>query len=484
MRKTENAAPVNNWSDDRSSLRPWLVMGTAILLLCIMAGVVVLLRPSSDGAGNQPAAETPAAASPRGLSTNEPRRLGTAFPSRASASPAVSPEELVAEKVSRFAANRRNVLHAYAEELKAPVPAEFEKFFDQAESGRWEDLHAMFLDLNERRRRGEMDSPEQTRLWAVLFETHGVAEVAHDWPAQQLLDYGHAVLGALRPGMVYLGGTDAGRFIPTLLNETEDGERHVVLTQNALADASYLQYAEFLYRDQLNALTTQDSEQGFKGYIDDAQKRFRHDQEFPNEPKQVWPGEDLRMNDGRFQVSGQVAVMAINERLVLALMEKNPEAGFAMEESFPFQAAYAGAAPLGPLLELRSPETAAGLSPERAAQSAEYWRSATEQLLLNGGDDLSVDARKAYSKMLSAQAGLLASWRHEAEAEQIFRMATDLTPASPEPVFRYVNLLVRQQRVGDAIEVAQRALAGGAARDATMQNLLGELQRMKASPAN
>jgi hypothetical protein len=47
-------------------------------------------------------------------------------------------------------------------------------------------------------------------------------------PAQKLLDYGNAVLGALRPGMVYVGGTDPGRWIPTLLNETSESERHIV----------------------------------------------------------------------------------------------------------------------------------------------------------------------------------------------------------------------------------------------------------------
>ena len=50
-----------------------------------------------------------------------------------------------------------------------------------------------------------------------------IAECAHDWPAQKLLDYGDATLGSLRPGMVYVGGTDPGRGIPTLLNETGDG---------------------------------------------------------------------------------------------------------------------------------------------------------------------------------------------------------------------------------------------------------------------
>jgi len=345
-------------------------------------------------------------------------------------------------------------------------------------------MHALFLDLKEKRQHGEMDSPEQARLWAALFETHGVAEIAHDWPAQQLLDYGHSVLGALRPGMIYLGGTDAGRFIPTLLNETDSDQRHVVLTQNALADATYLQYTGFLYRDQLNALTTQDSEKAFSSYLDDATKRFRHDQDFPNEPKQLRPGEDVRSIDNRIQVSGQVAVMAINERLVQALMKKNPDASFAMEESFPFNSAYAQAVPLGPLLELRAAEAAGGISSERATQSAEYWRAATQQLLANGVEALSSDTRDAYSKMLSAQAGLLASRQHGAEAEQIFRMATNLTPSHPEPVFRFVELLMGQQRVGDAIEIVQRAAISDSKAKASFETLLAHLQRVKSQSAN
>ena len=46
------------------------------------------------------------------------------------------------------------------------------------------------------------------------------------------------VLGSLRPGMVYVGGTDNGRWIPELLNDTSQGERHVILTQNGLADGA------------------------------------------------------------------------------------------------------------------------------------------------------------------------------------------------------------------------------------------------------
>src|SRR5260221_5349734 len=48
-------------------------------------------------------------------------------------------------------------------------------------------------------------------------------------------------------GMVYVGGTDNGRWIPELLNDTSDGERHIVVTQNGLADGGYMDWLSLLY---------------------------------------------------------------------------------------------------------------------------------------------------------------------------------------------------------------------------------------------
>src|SRR6185436_2165553 len=96
-------------------------------------------------------------------------------------------------------------------------------------------------------------------------------------------------------------------------------------------------YLNFLYAGQMNTLTQDESQRAFQDYVADAQRRLDHDLKFPNEPKQLLPGEDVRSEDGRTQVSGQVAVMAVNERLLQTLMEKNPELSFAMEESFAFK---------------------------------------------------------------------------------------------------------------------------------------------------
>jgi hypothetical protein len=117
-----------------------------------------------------------------------------------------------------------------AKHFKVSLTPDIENFFQLTSSGTWEEVKEAFESLKERRSKEPF--PENlNKLWSPILETYGVMETAHDWPAQELLNYGEAILGALRPGMVYLGGTDSGRFIPTLLNETSEGERHVVLTR-------------------------------------------------------------------------------------------------------------------------------------------------------------------------------------------------------------------------------------------------------------
>src|SRR5207244_11845769 len=101
-------------------------------------------------------------------------------------------------------------------------------------------------------------------------------------------------------------------FIPTFLNDTSESEHHIVLTQNALADPSYLQYLSFVYGDQFANLTHENQETAMNAYLADYQKRLAHDQQFPDEPKQVLEGESVKDSIA----SGQMSVMAVNDRLV------------------------------------------------------------------------------------------------------------------------------------------------------------------------
>ncbi len=344
-----------------------------------------------------------------------------------------------------------------AKKFRLDVPPQLESFFDRAETGSWDEIQAAYKTLQSQRK-GKDIAQSLGVLWPVVNETYGVAEVAHNWPAQKLLDYGNAILDSLRPGMIYAGGTDSGRYIPTLLNETSDGEHHIVVTQNALADATYLQYLNFQYGDRFAALSHEDSQSAFNGYLADAQKRLLHDEQFPNEPKQVRPGEDIRMNENRVQVSGQVAVMAINEKLFQMFMDKNPAATFAMEQSFSFGTTYANATPLGPIMELRGQDGQNALTAERATQSVDYWRTTSQQLLSDPAAPDGSDPRKAYAKLVSEQAALLLDHKYSVQAEQAFQIAIEIMPSNSETVLRYVDMLVKQKRFNDAIGVANDAV--------------------------
>jgi len=449
----------------------WLLIGGAVLVILI---AVLAPRPDKEPADRSSSANGPISGT---AATSLPNQQRPELRHHWEGTPGPTAEEVVTNKVSQFARSRREVLHNLAKHLKLEVPAEFDKFFDAVEVGDWDKAHDLFEAIN-KIRLSSAGTAAMAELRPVLSETYGVAEAAHTWPAQKLLDYGQAVLGSLRPDMVYVGGTDAGRFIPTLLNETSEGERHIVLTQNAFADGSYLQFVRFLYADRLTTLTGEDSQHNFQDYLADAQKRLQHDQQFPNEARQIRPGEDVRVAENRVQVSGQVAVMAINEKLLQTLMEKNPSVSFAIEQSFPFKSTYADATPLGPIMELRVKDEQNGLTPERAAQSVDYWRATAQQLLSEPETPDSLPARQAYAKMATEQSSLLLDRKYAAEAEQGFRIAIEISPSNPEAVFRYVNLLMGQNRLGDAIPVVMNAV-NLAPENKQFRDLLEQIQKAK-----
>jgi tetratricopeptide (TPR) repeat protein len=445
---------------------PWLLGGGCLLV--VLLGILLPRREHAPASQANPAnvASRSAAALARAA---RPHRFS-------SSEPAPNAQEIVAGKVSRFAHDRLGVVRAMAKRYKIEVPPDVERFFAAAEAGRWEELKELFGSLKKLRESSEGAEALKT-LFPAIMETYGIAQVAHDWPAQKLLDYGQAVLDSLRPGMVYVGGTDAGRFIPTLLNETSDGEQHVVLTQNALADASYLDYLRFLYGDRMTLPTPEDSQRAFQDYTSDAQQRLAHDQQFPDEPKQVRPGEDISATGNGAQVSGQVAVMAINEKLFQIIMDKNPDLSFGLEESFPFKSTYPSAVPLGPIMELGVQDAQKTFTADAAAQTVDYWQATTQSLLADSQTPEDSKALNAYTKMACSQAALLADHNFTAEAEETYRLAIDLGPSNPEAVFRYVNLLIGQGRIAEAIPVAETA-ANAAPDNSQFGDLLQNLKRV------
>jgi hypothetical protein len=431
--------------------RGWLA---AIALVAIIA--LIASRRSShraDRENGKSATTNPVPSEAVAERREDPSANRQTYSPRQTATSKATPEQIVARKVAQFGRNRRALVRAIAKRSHLEIPAEVEQFFDALEAGNWDQIKSRWHEMAVHSGQYDYSSKDSWEhinpFWAAVLDAYGVAEQAHDWPAQQLLDYGNSVLGSLRPGMVYVGGTDPGRWIPELLNETGDGE-HIIVTQNAFADSRYADFVNTQYSDRMKTLTSEDSQRAFQEYTAEAQKRLEHDQQFPDEPKQVRPGEDIRVVDGRIMVSGQTAVMAINEKLLETLIKNNPEMSFAVEESFPMSGTYSNALPLGPLMELNAKSEQQPFTPERATQDVDYWRDATARIMSDFDTTASENALKSYSHDAVAAANLLASNDFNSQAEETYRMATKLWPANSEATICLANLLASTGREADA----------------------------------
>jgi hypothetical protein len=476
-------------SGHRRSWMPILVCGSLLVLLL----AILLPRQKPPPENTSPAVSRTSGDHSTGNAEaqHEPRDISRAHFRRDDALASETPEQIVARRAAQFARSRRDVLHGIAAKLKISVPSEIEQYFAAAEAGDWEQLKALFNKLAAERN-VQPHSPELDQLWAPVLASFNALEEVHLWPAKEYLDYGNAILDSLKPGMVYVGGTDAGRGIPELLNETSDGENHVVITQNGLADATYMDYLRFIYGDRFNLPTPEQVQSAYQGYVADYQQRLAHDQEFPDEPKQVLPGEQVGSNSGQgwtaavtqgdqsVQVSGQVSCMAINERILQMIMQDNPDSPFGLQESFPLKSTYADAAPLGPIMELRAPDGQNALNADSASASLNYWQDQVQQLLADPAAADSPDCMKNYSKLTDAQANLFASHGLNDQAEQAFQLSLQICPSSPEAVYGYVGLLMGQNRAQDALAVAQSAAQADPGSQ-TLQNILGGLQAPPAA---
>jgi len=377
---------------------------------------------------------------------------------------------------------------------------------------------------------------------------------------------------------ILFGGTDPGRFNPTYMIFCEsfldpkykpldpkfDRRDVYLITQNALADKTYLDYirahynrsaqsdpyffSELLRTDKERELgrtnllarallpldrhftqlgeriekrrrdegvyppyeiktpTNEDSQQAFHDYLNDAARRLQHDTQFPNEPKQLKPGEGVAFTkDGRVQVSGQVAVMSINALLAKVIFDKNPTNEFYIEESFPLDWMFPYLTPYGIIMKInRNPVPE--ITQDMIDKDHAFWTQYSERLIGNWitydtsikeicdfaervylrhdftgfkGDRRFIRddfAQKAFSKLRSA-IGWIYGWRLSYECPDTYRPKTPaeqqrlmkeaefalkqsyaFCPLSPEALYKYVNLLILQGRSQEALMIAETSL--------------------------
>lgn len=390
------------------------------------------------------------------------------------------------------------------------------------------------------------------------------------WFGHDMFTPPYGIYPEMEKNAILFGGTDPGRFNPTYMIFCEsfippskkprdpnfDRRDVYLITQNALADGTYLSYIRAHYNRSaqidppffVNFLrSTKEEEEGrtnfiarmfvpvdrfftdlgarieerrrregvypkkeiitpsvadssiaFSNYIADAQMRLQHDMQFPNEPKRIKPGEDVRIIDNKISVQGQVAVMAINGLLTKTIFDANPTNEFYVEESFPLDWMFPYLTPYGIIMKINRNEVPE-FTQEMLSKDHEFWSKYSDRLIGNWitydtpvtnlcefaervylrrdfkdfkGSPMFVrddNAQKAFSKLRSAIGGLYffrlgrsrtsgENTRVLKEAEFAFKQAFAFCPYSPEAVFKYVNLLVNLGRPEEAEKVVETCL--------------------------
>jgi hypothetical protein len=374
------------------------------------------------------------------------------------------------------------------------TPPEFQAFFAAAAKGDWLAVSNTFVEFRKHAGQYEHSGKTDERLhgtaWQAVLETWGALDAFGEGEEKYSMAFGTNIIASIPAGSIYFGGTDPGRFLVTAMCKSQvNADPFFVLTQNALADSTYLDYLRGMYGAKIYTPTDEDSKKCFQDYKEDAQRRMQS--------HQLVPGENVKMVDGKIQVSGQVAVMQINGLMVKLILDKNPGREFYIEESFPFDWLYPHLDPHGLIFKINH-QPLPGLSGEIVGQDHDYWRSLVRPMIgdwLN--DDTPVEqvaafARKTFgkqdfsgftgdprfiqnayshrmfSKLRCSIAGIYA-WRLKQatnasekermahEADFAFRQAWALCPYSPEAVFRYVNFLLAQDRSAAALVVGETA---------------------------
>ena len=393
-------------------------------------------------------------------------------------------------RLRAFFAAKEIQAHQLAALTNEPVAPEVWPYFAAGIRGDWQTATNLWVTMRHHAHQYEGTTPDARldKVWSTILETDLAWENFANWTEKYVLAYGNDIIKSIPEGSIYFGGTDPGRGVITAMCESHaDAKPFFTLTQNALADGTYLDYLRAMYGQRIYTPTAEDSQKCFSEYTADAQQRLAD--------KKLKPGESVKMVDGKVEVSGQVAVMGINGLLTKIIFDRNPTREFYVEESFPLDWMYPHLSPNGLIMKVNR-EPLAEVSDEMVQEDQAYWSNYLRPML---GDWLDAEtsvsdigvvaekiylrhdtagftgdpqfledtwAQKAYSKLRSSMAGVYA-WRVKnaktpeekqrmsSAADFAFRQAWALCPTSPEAVFRYVNLLVDLKRLDDALVVAE-----------------------------
>jgi tetratricopeptide (TPR) repeat protein len=350
--------------------------------------------------------------------------------------------------VRQFSAARYRLAQDLSSRLKLSLPSQADAFFRAAVTDQWESVSNAFNEVIQQAAYGTAIPELRNELWAPVHETMGIWEIWIGWKEDSsLLAMFHGlVLSSMPKGSIYFGGTEYGRFAITTINALQDPQPVFCITQNALADNTYAAHLRAIYGDKIWLPKEEDSAQAFQRYVQEVQAGKR--------PANA----ELKIENGRVQVSGALGVMEINGILCQMIFEHNKaDHDFFVEESYVINWMYPYLEPHGLIMKLNR-QILPSLPEETVACDREFWKRYEQRLEGTPSFAGNVEARKAFAKLRCAIAGIYAHRSMYAEAEEAFQQAIRLCPASPEASYRLADTHLRQGHTRKAVEAMRNFL--------------------------
>ena len=359
------------------------------------------------------------------------------------------------QMVKDFSARRHALAQDLSTRLNLPLPPEAEAFFQAAATGPWDAVSNAIAALRPQSAQ-TTHSGLVNELWAPIHEAWGAWEVWHGWQenSELLALFYEPVMASMPAGSIYFGGTDSGRFVITAANELRDPPPVLCLTQNALADNTYMAHLRAVCGDRIWLPSEQDMNASFKQFVDDVKAG------------RILAGADIKIEDGRVRVQGVGGVMQINALLARMIFDRNKDTHpLFIEESYVLAWMAPYLEPHGPILKL-NPEPLETLPRESIDRDTQFWAEQEKTLMATPGFAENYAARKSFSKLRAAIAGVYEYRKLYPEAEAAYRQASRLCPTAPETHLRLAQMLADQQRRDDAIRVLEDFIAADPAEGA------------------
>ncbi len=329
--------------------------------------------------------------------------------------------------------------------------------------GAEQDRHDFGWQFGNWQLRGVEGIKDDLRYW------HSPEEFEAQWAAYP----NKAYPPSMGTNAIFFGGTDPGRFVPTYMIYSAKVRPDIYLiTQNALADNTYMNVMRDLYGDQIWIPAPRNVNLAFQTYIQRV------------ESGKIQAGAEVSTEGSRVQVQGVGGVMQINAMLARQIFDHNqyrtekktsgetrpvgsavvyddppihpstgrpPRRAFYVEESYVMPWMYPYLTPHGLIMKINNQPTP--LTDEMARNDADFWNWYCNRLLGNRRFLRDIVARKSFSKLRTALAGLYFARGRFKEAEAAFRQAVALYDLSPEANLRLAHLIVQQDRHDEAISI-------------------------------